>query len=178
MRSTKNTFHISMKFAQHFALFGNCHFYSLTQLDIMAELRTGTDKNCPSCIINNFRPPMEVGDRTVRLFTGESVNMKSLAEKEEERENRHLISEGKYQIRHVSSMIPTARSILVTVAINASIFTWIFFLKSFWKVETDRQKTCVKVVITTDTSGCCMSGDWINNFKNLNLILSNFKSPS
>ena len=40
----------------------------------MASLRTGTNKECdPSCIINNFRPPLPVGERRVSLFTGEAA---------------------------------------------------------------------------------------------------------
>ena len=41
----------------------------------MASLRTGTDKaDDQSCIINNFRPPLPLGDRSVSLYTGEAAH--------------------------------------------------------------------------------------------------------
>ena len=40
----------------------------------MASLRTGpNEKECNSCIINNYRPPLPLGNRSVGLFTGETV---------------------------------------------------------------------------------------------------------
>ena len=71
---------------------------SFLQLDIMASLRTGTSKSeCTSCIINNFRPPVPRGDRSVRLFTGEAVAANGAGASQDQVESG-LVKEGEGDI--------------------------------------------------------------------------------
>ena len=57
---------------------------SKRQLDAMASLRIGScQEKDPSCIVNNFRPPVPVGEnRAVSLFTGEANNEVEALKKE------------------------------------------------------------------------------------------------